>query len=111
MSLDNLSNQLILLMDEIQDDMFKKATVNREKLITEVNNYNEFQEVMMNKRGYLKAFWCEDKDCETAIKVETKATTRCLPFIDNSGNVAEEVGSCVKCGEKANHRWLFAQAY
>jgi len=34
------------------------------------------------KRGYLKAFWCEERGCEEAIKEETKATTRCLPFID-----------------------------
>lgn len=109
--LDEISKQLIKLMDEIQDDMFKKAVQNRDELMIDVNNYNEFQDVMRTKRGYLKAFWCESKDCETIIKEETKATTRCLPFIDNLGNVAEEDGHCIKCGKKASHRWLFAQAY
>lgn len=111
LNLDNISNQITDLMREIQKDMFKKAQQNRGGLVTEVSDYKVFQEVMMKKRGYLKAFWCEDRDCEVAIKEETKATTRCLPFIDNSGNVAEENGYCVKCGKKANHRWLFAQAY
>lgn len=107
----NIAEQIIQLLKEIQDEMFNKALLNRDSLVTEVNNYNQFQEVMKGKRGYLKSFWCEGKDCEVAIKEETKATTRCLPFVDNLGNVAEDEGFCIKCGKKANHKWLFAQAY
>lgn len=99
------------LLDVIQDELYKKAVINKEMLTTSVENYDEFKEVMATKRGFIKAFWCEDENCEKSIKEETKASTRCLPFIDNRGSVAESDGSCIKCGKMANHRWLFAQAY
>lgn len=109
--LDKIIDQVTHLLDEIQAGMLAKASENRSKLMTEVNDYKEFQEIMLSKRGYLKAFWCEDRSCEATIKEETKATTRCLPFIDNKGNILEEKGVCIKCGKPAVHRWLFAQAY
>jgi len=108
---ENVSEKVMTLLEEIQGGMFSKALESRSKLITEVNSYDEFKKTMHDKRGYLKAFWCEEKTCEVAIKGETKATTRCLPFIDNEGNVLEEKGVCIKCGKPSNHRWLFAQAY
>lgn len=104
----NVSAQIL---DEIQHDLFKKAQDRTEKLITETNDYEEFKNIMTGKRGYIKSFWCESSECETAIKDETKATTRCLPFIDVDGNVEEESGHCIKCGKPATHRWLFALAY
>jgi prolyl-tRNA synthetase len=91
--------------------MFKKALAKRDELTSEATTYDEFKHIMAEKRGFIKAFWCEDAQCEAKIKEETKATTRCLPFIDEEGNVAEESGTCVYCGKPATHRWLFAQAY
>ncbi len=99
------------LLETIQKDMFKKASVVCDSLTSEVNDYDEFKKVMSYKRGFIKAFWCEDSGCERAIKEETKASTRCLPFIDEKGNVLEENGRCVKCGKPATYRWIFAQAY
>lgn len=99
------------VLDDIQDALYDKAVRGRETLITPVNSYEEFKKVMATKRGFIKAFWCEDEDCEKTIKEETKASTRCLPFINNDGHVLEENGNCVKCGKSASHRWLFAQAY
>jgi prolyl-tRNA synthetase len=61
---------------------------------------------MKTKRGFIRTFWCENKECEQKIKQETKATTRCLP-IDSKQNK----GNCIYCGKPAAHEWLFAQAY
>ena len=105
------SHEVQQLLNQIQSGMFQKASLNKAQLTTEVSSYEEFKEMMQTKRGFLKAFWCEDKNCEASIKEETKATTRCLPFIDDAGNVLDEKGVCVKCGKPATHRWLFAQAY
>jgi prolyl-tRNA synthetase len=109
--LDNASNVVLTLLDDIHAQMLQKATTQRDSQTQDVANYNEFKEIMATKRGFLKAFWCEDAPCETAIKEETKATTRCLPFADSSGTIIEEEGQCVRCGQAAKHRWLFAQAY
>ena len=99
------------MLENIQKELYLRAVRNKEALTTSVDSYEELKQVMATKRGFVKAFWCEDEGCEKSVKGETKASTRCLPFIDNEGGVAEEDGFCIKCGRKANHRWLFAQAY
>jgi prolyl-tRNA synthetase len=111
MSLDQLASELPTLLETIQAEMLTKARANLAELTSEATDYDQFKQIMQTKRGFIKAFWCEDAACEKTIKDETKATTRCLPFIDDQGNVAEETGSCVRCGNPATHQWLFAQAY
>jgi prolyl-tRNA synthetase len=110
-SLKDISAKIPELLETVQRELFTKAKENCEKLTHVVESYDQFKEVMSTTRGFIKAFWCEDEACEKAIKEETKASTRCLPFIDDKGNVKEEKGECVKCGKAATHRWLFAQAY
>ncbi len=110
-AVNNFTQEVLALLDEIQIEMYRLAQARMAALTTEVTTYEQFKEIMNTTRGFLKAFWCENSACEKTIKAETKASTRCLPFIDNQGNVAEESGLCVKCGQPATHRWLFAQAY
>jgi prolyl-tRNA synthetase len=98
------------LLTDIQTQMFEKAQARRQELMTDVESYEKFKLIMTNKRGFLKAFWCEDASCEQKIKEETKASTRCLPFTKGS-EVMEEQGKCIYCEKPATHRWLFAQAY
>jgi prolyl-tRNA synthetase len=87
------------LMLESSQKMLKDMT-------HEIFDYDSFKEVMKTTRGFIKAYWCEDKDCEAMIKAETKATTRCLPL-----ESVESVGKCVRCGNNAKHIWYFGQAY
>lgn len=108
---DVFAESLVTYLDEIQQQLFQKAVAQRDALLHEVATYEEFRDVMAKTRGFIKAFWCEQTECEKSIKEETKASTRCLPFTDAKGSVAEETGTCVKCGQPATHRWLFAQAY
>jgi prolyl-tRNA synthetase len=110
-SLEDLTVEIPKLLDRVQEEMWQAAVKRRDEQIHEVDSYDEFKDIMNTMRGFLKAFWCEDKACEAAIKEETKASTRCLPFIDDKGNVKEETGECIKCGKAATHKWLFAQAY
>jgi prolyl-tRNA synthetase len=108
---DDVVSSLNQALHKIQRELFDAAQQRRDAMTHSVDTYNEFKQIMKTQRGFIKALWCENESCETAIKEETKATTRCLPFTDNDGSVAEESGSCIKCGQDANHRWLFAQAY
>lgn len=94
------------MLDKIQQDLYNKALAFRTENTSEVSTYDEFKKIMETKRGFIKAFWCEEKSCEAAIKEETKATTRCLPL-----DAIEEKGTCVHCGKDAKYKWLFAQAY
>jgi prolyl-tRNA synthetase len=107
----NELKQIPALLDQIQKDMFLKAQKNREDLTTTVQSYDELKEVMAEKRGFIKAFWAEDETTEKKIKDETKATTRCLPFVDNEGNTDKKTGTCIITGKPTDQEWIFAQAY
>ena len=100
--LDNIER----LLSEMQKALFAKAKAFLDENTREASSFDEFKTIMNSTRGFIRAFWCEDTECETKIKEETKASTRCLPLDDK-----EEKGVCVHCGKLAIHRWLFAQAY
>ena len=99
---DELERVLVIL----QDEMFKTATQFLKENTHEVSSYDKFKKILDTTRGFIWAFWCEDATCEKAIKEETKATTRLLPL-----DAKDEVGTCIKCRNRAKHRWLFAQSY
>ena len=60
-----------------------------------------------SKMAGLKAGGVDRADCETKIKDETKATTRCMPLDQPKG----EHGKCVYCGANATQKIYFSKAY
>jgi len=111
MDIATLGQTIPKLLEDIQLALFDAAKQRQEALTFEASTFDDFKKIMTENRGFIKAFWCEDSACETAIKEETKATTRCLPFTNHEGDVEEAHGTCVHCGKPATHTWLFAQAY
>ncbi|MBD3250767.1 MAG: proline--tRNA ligase [Candidatus Pacebacteria bacterium] len=110
-SLDQVVEKMPGILIDIHDQMLTKARQKIDDLTYEVEEYGQLKEIMNTTKGFIKAYWCESEKCEEEIQQETTATTRCLPFTDNQGNVEEGSGVCIKCGQPAKHRWLFAQAY
>lgn len=104
--LENITDEVGKLAENLQKALFERAQVFLKENTNEVGSYDEFKNIMSTKRGFIKAFWCENAQCEKRIKEETKATTRCLPLA-----AKEEKGNCIYCGNEAKYRWLFAQAY
>jgi prolyl-tRNA synthetase len=94
------------LLETIQNDLFSKALDYRDTHITEVNSFEEFQDVLENKAGFISAHWDGTPETEEKIKDLTKATIRCMPL-----NRVEEEGKCVFSGSKSTGRVLFAKAY
>lgn len=103
---ENLSKNISNLSSEIQHNLLTKHQKFTESNTFIVDSYGEFSQIMSTTRGFIKAHWCENADCEARIKSDTKATTRCLPL-----GAKEEPGKCVLCGKPSTHRWLFAQSY
>lgn len=96
------------LLADIQDSLYKKALNRREETNQNVEDWEELKKAV-EKGGYVYAFWCGGEKCETKIKEELKATTRCLPF-DQPDEKGEH--KCVCCGKKApGKRWVVAKAY
>jgi len=106
LSQDNLVDRVKTLLDEIQENLFRKALDRRNELITEVDNFDDFKNVLDTKGGFVSAHWDGTSETEERIKTLTKATVRCIPL-----DAKEEEGSCVFSGEKSNKRVLFAKAY
>ena len=94
------------LLTQIQKDLFNKALDYKNLHITEVNNFDEFKEVLNTKGGFVSAHWDGTAATEEKIKDLTKATIRCIPL-----DRVLEAGSCVFTGETSVGRVLFAKAY
>ncbi len=93
-------------LSEIHDNLYQMAEKFLQENTHRVNSYSDFQKIMSSQRGFIEAAWCERAECEAQIKEETKATTRCLP------KDSEKIDAvCIKCGQPASYRWLFAQSY
>lgn len=99
---DNVSN----LLATMQDAIFNKALNYRNEHTTEVNSWEEFQEVLETKTGFISAHWDGTTESEDKIQQATKATIRCIPF-DNP----QEEGACIFSGKPSKERVLFAKAY
>ena len=52
------------LLDEIQANMFRQAQVFLNENIREVDNFDEFKQIIDEKRGFIKAHWCGITECE-----------------------------------------------
>jgi prolyl-tRNA synthetase len=94
------------LLVEIQDNIYKKALKFRDENIFKIDDYSEFKNILENKGGFILAHWDGTTETEEAIKNETKATIRCIPF-----DSVEEIGKCIYSGKPSNRRVLFAKAY
>ena len=94
------------LLETIQTDLFNKAIDYRATHTTEVNDFEEFKEILNTKGGFVSAHWDGTAETEEKIKDLTKATIRCIPL-----DRIEEEGSCVFTGTKSAGRVLFAKAY
>ena len=106
MNMDAVAVNVLLLLDEIQKNIYLKAKNFRQGMTTRVDSYDEFKKVLDEKSGFVLAHWDGTKETEAAIKEETKATIRCIPL-----DAPEESGKCVFSGKPSSRRVLFARAY
>ncbi len=97
---------VVSLMDEIQQNLYKKAQKFREENTCEISTYEEFKEVLETKGGFIYAHWDGTNETEELIKNETKATIRCIPL-----DAIEEDGKCMVTGRPSKRKVLFAKAY
>lgn len=104
--LPELKERIAVLLKDIQENMFQMALKMREENTRYIDDYEEFQRVMAEQRGFIISPWCGEDYCEDQIKEDTKATVRCIPFDHSEGE-----GKCLCCGEDAKYKVYFARAY
>jgi len=105
-SLDDIKEKVGEILETMQIEMLERAKAHRDAHTFVAVNYEEFKEIVATKPGFIKAMWCGDQACEDKIKVETTATSRCMPF-------AQEKLSdvCVCCGKPAKSMVYWGKAY
>jgi prolyl-tRNA synthetase len=105
-SKEGIATYIKQLLEQIQNDLFEKALEYRNTHVTEVNDFEEFKQVLESKGGFVSAHWDGTAATEEKIKDMTKATIRCMPL-----DAKEEAGVCVLTGNPSSKRVLFAKAY
>ncbi|MBP7167743.1 MAG: proline--tRNA ligase [Bacteroidia bacterium] len=94
------------LLNQIQDNIYKKALDFREENTFRADTWEEFNKILDDKGGFIYAHWDGTPETEQKIKELTKATIRCIPL-----NNKQEAGKCVLTGNPSTQRVLFARAY
>ena len=92
------------LLEEIQQNIYRKALAFREAQTREVNSYDEFKEEI-EKGGFLLCHWDGTPETEEKIKEETKATIRCIPLDGD-----RTPGKCMVTGKPSAGRVIIARS-
>jgi prolyl-tRNA synthetase len=103
-AIDGLVPEVRNLLDAIQGNLFAQALGFRAENTFEPATYEELREAVAN--GFALAYWCGSAECEATIKEDTKATIRCIPLQQDG-----KPGRCVRCGEEAREKAVFARAF
>lgn len=102
--LDEAGQKIGELLQAIQANLYAQAEAYLNDSTCEVSTWDAFKQRMEGEKGFLKAYWCGQADCEANIKEQSKATTRCF-----AEAATESV--CVCCGKVSKEKWYFAQSY
>jgi prolyl-tRNA synthetase len=103
---EGIDKVVIDLLDEIQENIYKKALDFKNKNTYVVDDYEEFRDIIENRGGFVSAHWDGTTETELKIKDETMATIRCIPL-----ESAPENGKCILTGKPSKQRVIFAKAY
>jgi len=101
----DLHAQVQAVLDEIQAALLEKARTFRDEHIFEPKDYDDLTQIVQN--GWAYSFWCGSTECETKVKDDTKATTRCVPL----DQPEDQHGTCIVCGKPARKKVYFARSY
>jgi prolyl-tRNA synthetase len=105
LNISSVQSSVRKLLSEIQESLLSNS---RDLIISNthsVKDYGEFKDIILTKRGFIKAHWCGDPECEEKIKEETGATTRC-----QTEEGKERLGKCVHCQNEGSE-WVFGLSY
>jgi prolyl-tRNA synthetase len=105
-SSEGLPERIKDLLEDIQDNLFKKALKFRADNTYRIDTWKEFLEIIEKQGGFILAHWDGTSETEEKIKEETKATIRCIPF-----DSPEEEGICIYSGKPSKRRVVFARSY
>ena len=102
---DGLAKRIENLLNDIQENIYKKAVAFRDAHIYECDNYEEFKEKVKDG-GFFLCHWDGTAETEAQIKEDTQATIRCVPFA-----FEQTPGTDMVSGKPSKCRVLIARSY
>lgn len=106
-ALEGLDKSIAALLEDIQNNIYKKAFDFRESRVEKCDDWEEFKAKIGTGR-FLLCHWDGTAETEQKIKDETKATIRCVP-VDSF--VCEEEGRDIYSGKPSRQRVVFGISY
>ena len=94
------------VMEIMQNDMYNRALARRESLTFTASNLDEVRKIMATQPGFIKAYWCENPECELKMKEVNGIKSRCI-----LENEQVENKKCVVCGNDAKHLVVWGIQY
>ncbi|MBW1994858.1 MAG: proline--tRNA ligase [Deltaproteobacteria bacterium] len=106
--------EITRLLDDIQNNLYKRALEFKKTHTVEIVSKNQFYEfftpVNQNKHeihgGFALSAWCGSDRCEEKIKEDLSVTIRCIPL-----DAQDEKGDCIACGKPNSQQVVYAKAY
>ncbi|MCM1312334.1 MAG: proline--tRNA ligase [Bacteroides sp.] len=105
MQLAGIEEYVKTLLDDIQENIYKKAVAFRDAHIYECDDYEEFKSKIKDG-GFFLCHWDGTAETEAKIKEETQATIRCVPFA-----YEQTPGVDMVSGKPSKCRVLIARSY
>jgi len=84
------------LMDDIQNNLYQRATKRKEQMTYHVETLKEIEEIMNNQPGFIYAPWCGNNECELKMKEIKGLKSRCITKDDDTK-------LCPVCNKKSKH--------
>ena len=104
------------ILQDVQDNLLKKATDFRDEHTTEIDNLEDFRKFFTPENkdkpeihgGFALVHWAGGTEEEEALQDELKVTIRCIP---KDKKLRGKSGTCFYTGKKAEGRVIFAKSY
>lgn len=94
------------LLETIQAELLEKARQTQNSKTFTAQTIEALKDTLDRQGGFIKAMWCGSRECEDKVKEVATATSRCIPFEQ------ETVGdTCLCCGKPAKHMVVWGRAY
>lgn len=111
---EELLASVVEILEEIQENLYKKAVDFRDAHIKKIDTKEEFYAFFTPKNkdkpeihgGFAFSHWSGEAEEEEIVKKDLNVTVRCIPL-----DSPEEPGTCVISGKPSRRRVLFAKSY
>jgi prolyl-tRNA synthetase len=105
-ALAHLAEEVKAQLEMVHQELYNRALAFQKEHFRSVETLDELKTSEDKLKGFVLAGWCGSRECESAVKEETGATSRNIPF-----EPQEHKKHCLVCGKDASHTVVFARAY